>query len=430
MSMLEGLPVLPQEYLPLVSRFEKEPPSGPAVTAIAHCLAQVQNAQQPELFQHLLHAQLQRCRQQGACPTPEEYCQHFPQFADQINHVFALVQGLTTLDSPAAPVKQGSSATAPQVPGYEILGELGKGGMGIVYKARQLRLQRIVALKMIRAGEGADPVTLERFQAEAQALARLQHPHVVQVFERGEHQGMPFIALEYCPAGSLAEYLKTAVLDDRQKAGLVEILAQAVAAAHQMGLIHRDLKPANVLLTVDPTGTLPQAVQSPPLPGLVPKITDFGLAKLLDSDTGQTRTGQIMGTPAYMAPEQASGRVQEIGPATDVWALGVILYELLTGQLPFKGASPQETLGLICTREPESPSRLCKGTARDLETICLKCLQKEPEDRYFSAVALADDLERFQKGEPIKARPVPAWEQVWRWARRTAPWPGPWEACC
>jgi serine/threonine protein kinase len=290
----------------------------------------------------------------------------------------------------------------PAIPGYEILGVLGRGGMGVVYKARHLKLQRLVALKMILAGGHASGEQLSRFRTEAEAVARLQHPNVVQIHEVGELDGLPFFSLEFVEGGSLADRLDGTPWLPRQAAQLVETLARAVHVAHQNGIVHRDLKPANVLLTVDG----------------VPKITDFGLAKKLDATAGPTGTGDVMGTPSYMAPEQAGQHSQPIGPATDVYALGTILYELLTGRPPFKGATPVDTVFQVVHEEPVPPRRLQPKLPRDLETVCLKCLQKEPHKRYASAEALADDLRRFLQDLPIQARPAGKLERLGRWCRR------------
>jgi WD40 repeat protein/predicted Ser/Thr protein kinase len=287
------------------------------------------------------------------------------------------------------------------VPGYEVLGELGKGGMGVVYQARQTALGRTVALKMILHADHAGDTERERFRIEAQAVARLQHPHIVQVFEVGEHDGLPYFSLEFCPGGSLADQLDGTPWEAKRAAKLVETLARAMQAAHQAQVIHRDLKPANVLLTADGQ----------------PKITDFGLAKKLD-EQGKTQTGAIMGTPSYMAPEQAGGKSGAIGPAADVYALGGILYELLTGRPPFKAATPLDTVLQVISDEPVPPRQLQSNCPPDLETITLKCLQKEPGKRYASAVVLAEDLRRFVAGEPIVARPVGRGERAWRWCRR------------
>ncbi len=300
-----------------------------------------------------------------------------------------------------APADGPASAGRPTLPGYEILGELGRGGMGVVYKARQLRPERLVALKMILAGAHAGEGELARFRAEAEAVARLQHPNVVQIFEVGEHDGRPFFSLEYCAGGSLAEKLRGKPLAPAEAAALVEALARAVHAAHRQQIVHRDLKPGNVLLTADGT----------------PKITDFGLARRLDA-AGQTQTGSVLGTPSYMAPEQAGGAKGAAGPAADVYALGAILYECLTGRPPFQAATPLDTVLQVINDDPAPPSRLNSGLPRDLETACLKCLQKEPGKRYSSAEALAEDLRRFRAGEPVLARPAGRAERAVKWAKR------------
>jgi tetratricopeptide (TPR) repeat protein/tRNA A-37 threonylcarbamoyl transferase component Bud32 len=317
---------------------------------------------------------------------------------------------------------------AEAIPGYEILGTLGRGGMGVVYKARQVKLNRLVALKMILSAAHAGPEDLARFQLEAEAVARLQHPNIVQVFEVGKHDGRPYCALELVDGGSLQDLLKKEPPGLRTAAEMVEILARAVDHAHRHGIVHRDLKPGNVLLGARKPAEESTAVSSkktaiaPPHgssePPLVLKITDFGLAKRIDTDIHQTGTGSVLGTPAYMAPEQAAGRNREIGPPADIYALGAILYDLLVGKPPLRGESVVDTLQLVQTVEPVAPRKLQPKVPRDLETICLKCLQKAPASRYASAEALADDLRRFLNGEPILARPVPAWERAAKWARR------------
>jgi serine/threonine protein kinase len=289
----------------------------------------------------------------------------------------------------------------PQILGYDIISVLGRGGMGLVYRALQTSLQRTVALKMAASGGHAGPEVVTRFRAEAAAIAGLQHPNIVQVYEIGECQGLPFFSLEYCAGGSLADRLRDGPLPTTDAAKLVETLARAVAAAHRAGIIHRDLKPANVLFTADGT----------------PKIADFGLAKMVDQ-TRLTLSGAVLGTPCYMAPEQARGEVEATGPAADVYALGAILYECLAGRPPFKGASAHDTIARVIADEPEPPSRHRRSVPRDLETVCLKCLEKDPGRRYPSAEALADDLRRFNSGEPIQARPVGRTERLIRRARR------------
>jgi tetratricopeptide (TPR) repeat protein/tRNA A-37 threonylcarbamoyl transferase component Bud32 len=299
----------------------------------------------------------------------------------------------------------------PELADYEILGELGRGGMGVVYQARHRKLDRVVALKVILAGAYAGSAELARFLAEAQAVARLQHPNIVQVFEWGEHQQVPYLALEFVSGGSLAERVRQAPLPPTKAAECVEQLARAVGCAHAAGIIHRDLKPENVLLTADGT----------------PKVADFGLAKRVETGEPQaaapgaadlTRPGSIVGTPNYMAPEQARGGRGGVGPAADIYSLGAILYRLLSGRPPFQAASVMDTLWQVLHKEPVALGSLQPGVPRDLETICLKCLEKEPARRYDSAVALADDLRRFRAGESILARPVGRAERLWKWARR------------
>ena len=259
--------------------------------------------------------------------------------------------------------------------------------MGVVYKARHVKFQRLVALKMILAGDRAGADQTARFLTEARAVARLQNAHIVQIYEIGEHQGLPYFCLEYVDGGNLAARLKGLPPSDMEAARLVELLARAVHYAHGRGIVHRDLKPANILLTDDG----------------VPKIADFGLAKFLSEDNGATRTGAILGTPCYMAPEQATGKAKDIGPAVDIYALGAILYELLTGRPPFRGESIQETLRLVEEQRPEPPRIHNPRVDRGLEAICLKCLEKAPQDRYLSAELLADDLAAYLRGEPVRA---------------------------
>jgi serine/threonine protein kinase len=295
------------------------------------------------------------------------------------------------------------------MPGYDLLGVLGRGAMGVVYKARHQRLNRIVALKMILAGGHAGEAELVRFRTEAETVARLRHPGVVQIYDVGEHAGLPYLALEYCDGGSLADRLAGTPLPPAQAAALVEHLARAIDAAHQQHVIHRDLKPANVLLAGGPDS---------PAGKLTPKVTDFGLAKKLDEGSSQTQSGTILGTPSYMAPEQAGGKPKAVGPAADVYPLGAILYECLTGRPPFRTATTMDTLIQVLYDEPVPPTQLQPKTPRDLETICLKCLHKEPARRYATAADLADDLRRLQTNEPIAARPVGSVERVIKWARR------------
>ena len=282
----------------------------------------------------------------------------------------------TVLGLPSGGGSGDSARAAPLIPGYEILGELGRGGMGVVYKARHVGLNRVVALKMILSGAHAGAEELQRFRMEGEAVAQLAHPGIVQVFEIGEHDGRPFFTLEFVDGGALTDRLKQGPLSAGEAARTMETLARTMHAAHLKKIVHRDLKPANVLLTREGA----------------PKITDFGLAKRLDAAEGLTASGAIMGTPAYMAPEQARGQIREIGPRTDVYALGAILYELLTGRAPFKGATSIELLQQVADVAPQRPRSFTSNVDPALEAICLKCLEKNPDDRYPSAELLAADL--------------------------------------
>jgi WD40 repeat protein/tRNA A-37 threonylcarbamoyl transferase component Bud32 len=296
----------------------------------------------------------------------------------------------------------GEATSLPTIPGYEIEAVLGRGAMGVVYRARHLKLKRTVALKMILAGAHADEMELARFRSESEAVARLQHANIVGVYEVGEHNGLPYCALEYVDGGSLAQRLNRKPQPPADAVRILEALAEGMHLAHSRNVVHRDLKPANVLMTSDG----------------VPKISDFGLARQLDVESGQTQTGAVLGTPAYMAPEQASGQAHAAGPAADVYALGAILYEALTGRPPFAGKSLVQILELVRTVDPIPPRRLQPQLSRDLETICLKCLNKEPEKRYASALELAEDLRRYRANEPIRARTTGRMERVAKWVKR------------
>jgi serine/threonine-protein kinase len=340
--------------------------------------------------------------------TPEQVCASCPELLPVIRHRWRLMRqvraDLEVFFPPVdEPTRQPAQEMAlPQIPGYEVEAVLGHGGMGVVFQARHLGLDRLVALKMLLAGAYAGPGEKDRFQREAQAVAALRHPNVVQIHDIGEVDGGPWFTMELVEGGSLAEKLGDRPQPAHQAAQLVATLAGAVQAAHACGIIHRDLKPGNVLLTADGT----------------PKIGDFGLARRLGEGPVLTQTGAAVGTPSYMAPEQARGRRDAVGPAADIYALGVILYELLTGRPPFHAETAVVTLHQVLVEEPLPPSRLNPRVPRDLETICLKCLEKEPGKRYPTAADLAADLERFSRHEAILARPAGRLERCVRWARR------------
>jgi len=376
-------------------------------------LAEVEESRRPRLLEELLRVERELRRRAGEEPTAEEYRGRFPDYAAMVDAVFAPEPGQSARTDPTstAVFTPGQvTEDADLAPGthvryfgdYELLLELGRGSMGVVYKARQISLNRLVALKMIRSAALASGDDLRRFHNEAEAIATLDHPHIVPILEVGSHEGQSYFSMKLIDGPSLERKLTDYASDPKAAARLMTQAAQAVHHAHQRGILHRDLKPANILL--DAEGQ--------------PYVSDFGLAKRVEEDIEMTASGAILGTPAYMAPEQASARRGAVTTASDVYGLGAVLYALLTGRAPFRSDSVAETLEQVRQLPPVSPSRLNALTPRDLEIICLKCLEKDPRRRYASAEALAEDLWRWYRGEPIAARPVRAWERTVMWARR------------
>jgi len=378
-------------------------------------------SEREERFGEIVFAYL-REREEGRRPDPGEWLARYPEFATELAGFFADQEEVERLgaplreiaragerpatEDPAATVSEGASPSPGTSPGafgdYELLGEIARGGMGVVYRARQRGLNRLVALKMVRAGEWASADEVQRFRNEAAMVALLDHPHIVPVHEVGEQTGQLYFSMKLVEGGSLAEHLGRFRDDPKAAARLVAAVARAVHHAHQRGVLHRDLKPSNILL--DAEGR--------------PHVTDFGLARRVEGDSSLTQSGAIVGTPGYMAPEQATGSRQAITTVTDVYGLGAILYALLAGRPPFRGETVLETLEQVRNREPEPPRPDNRLVSRDLETVCLKCLHKDPARRYPDAAALADDLQRFIDNEPILARRTGVLEHLARWARR------------
>jgi formylglycine-generating enzyme required for sulfatase activity/tRNA A-37 threonylcarbamoyl transferase component Bud32 len=351
----------------------------------------------------------ERLRQQGQVLSPAELCPDRPELHDELQKRIA---GLLAIDDLLRATTEATRARdevtphepppLPIVPGYEVLAFLAHGGMGTVYRVRNLALNRVEALKMVRSGVLAHPDEVRRFRREAEAVARLDHPHIVRVYHHGQHQGQPYFTMEFLGGGSLASNRQRLTEDLRTAVALMEKVVRGVQHAHERDLLHRDLKPANILL--DENGA--------------PKVSDFGLARFLDAGTTHTRSGALIGTPAYMAPEQAAGQARRVGVASDVWALGAILYELLTGQRPFRGEDTEDVLRRVRKEDPTPPRRLRPEVDQALETIVLKCLEKEPGRRYASAEALANDLGRWLRGERPQAR-RPGWtDRLWQRLRR------------
>jgi WD40 repeat protein len=360
-----------------------------------------QGAERAALLRELVPLDADYRRQRGERPAVADYLPRFPELDASC---VGPSSGVMTPVTPTAPpgetlLTNGPPGGVGSLGDFEDLEEIARGGMGVVYRARQRRLGRVVALKMILAGQFASPEAVQRFCSEAKNVARLDHPHIVPVHEVGEHNGLPYFSMKYIDGSSLVQRPPTAA---REIAGLMAKVARAVHHAHQRGILHRDIKPGNILL--DGAGE--------------PYVTDFGLAKHVEEATAHTLSGAVVGTPSYMAPEQARGHSKRLTTAADVYGLGAVLYELLAGRPPFKGETPLETLQDVLTREAVPPSRLRSGMPRDLEVICLTCLRKEPERRYESALALAEDLERWLTGEAIRARAAGRVERTIRWVRR------------
>ncbi len=365
-----------------------------------------------------------QARENGEAPDPETLIQQHPEFADELRILFVDPERLERSQTAAAPtlpprpakpdrVEEVSTlgrdgATETQEPNllgefgdYQLLDEIARGGMGVVFKARQTSLNRVVALKTILSGQLASSNDVARFRKEAEAAAHLDHPNIVPIHEIGEHQGQHYFSMKFVEGGSLAELVPTLANDSKKAAALMVKVAQAVHHAHQRGILHRDLKPRNVLIDGDGK----------------PLVTDFGIAKKVEGEAGMTQTGAILGTPSYMSPEHAQAD-KILTTGSDVYGLGAILYELLTGRPPFRGSTTLEIILQVTNQDPEPPRKINPEIDRDLETICLKCLAKEPEKRYSSADALADDLSRWLDGKPIQARPVNRFERMAKWIRR------------
>jgi hypothetical protein len=387
--------------------FERAWRAGPRPRLEDH-LAEAGAAVRAPLLRELVLLDVYYRRRAGEWPGAADYRERFPELepawlarvlAEREGTDEGPPQGRSAAETPSRDERTpaGAAAGPRRVGDFQLQEEIGRGGMGVVYRARQAGLNRLVALKMILAGSHAGAAARARFRTEAEAVARLTHPNIVRVYQVGEHEGLPYLALEFCPDGSLGQALSRGPLPPAEAAALVEILAGAVQAAHDKGVLHRDLKPANVLFAEDGT----------------PRLSDFGLAKLCDA-RGPTAEGAALGTPSYMAPELAEGRGGEAGPACDVYSLGAILYECLTGRPPFLAASPEDTLRQVLRDEAVPPSRLNSVVPPALEAICLRCLHKDPARRYARAAGLAEALRAWRAGTATPAPRATGWR--WRWA--------------
>jgi len=406
--------------------FESSMKAGRGVSIESH-LAMVSEFERAQLLGKLLKLEFEYRRSRGDSPTRSGYSDRFPAYAEVLDSVFGNPASQDTVDatldqhaSTAVYVRIGDDGLQPTLPlartasaadkklsdfgDYELLNEIARGGMGVVFKARQKRLDRVVALKMIISGDLAGAEEVQRFQAEAESAAQLDHPHIVPVYDVGEIDGRHYLTMGYVEGQSLKQRLAEGPLPPREAAEMMATVALAIQHAHEQGIIHRDLKPANILL--DQLGH--------------PRVTDFGLAKRAGRDSGLTASGQVMGTPSYMPPEQASGRTNDVGTEADVYSLGATLYHLLTGRPPHQAATVVQTLKQVLQEEPLPLRQLNTAIPQDLETVCLKCLEKAPEKRIASAGELAQELQRYLRGEPILSRPVRQMERLWRWCRRNA----------
>lgn len=419
----------------IIDRFEEEWQAGQSPQIDAY-LRMFPNDTAHTLLRELVSIDIEYRTKRGEQLCLDKYFSAFPILLDDPVNVVRLVQedyalrnriSTKSIDSGCAKQSKHSNALHhslqndhfPAIAGYDVIGEIGRGSMGIVYRARQIGLNRTVAIKVTRDSLRADRTRVSRFGIEAAAIATLDHPNIIKIFEVGENNGQLFFSMELADEGSLTDRLKKGPISIREASELVMLIARGVHHAHVRGVVHRDLKPLNIVLVSKSDSVGDNKSESCALLDFVqPKVTDFGLAKVLDSEYGPTVTGDIFGTPGYMAPEQLSDTSAIVGPSTDIYGLGAILYELLTGCPPFRGIDVLSTLEQVRNSQPKSPRQLMPSIPRDLETICLKCLEKEPQRRFLSAELLAEDLRRFIAGEPVLARPVSSFEKCWRLCRR------------